>query len=102
MAVAMALVVFVLVLVLAVVVVAAVVTPVVATVVMPATTTVAGAIRRRILIVIPAILNKIHWLAAGVVGAAVLGPLLGVARRYAQIDRRALCLLYTSPSPRDS
>src|SRR5450759_1483844 len=47
-------------------------------------------ITRSILAVVPVVLHKEDPLAAGVVFAAVLAPMFGVARRYAQIDRRAI------------
>src|ERR1017187_10078924 len=47
-------------------------------------------VTRNILMVVPVVLHKIDPLAAGVVFAAVLVPMFGVARRYAQIDRRTI------------
>lgn len=46
-------------------------------------------VTRDILAVVPVVLHKVDPLAAGVVFAAVLAPMFGVARRYAQIDGRA-------------
>lgn len=46
-------------------------------------------VTRNILVVVPVVLHKVDPLAAGIVFAAVLAPMFGVARRYAQIDRRA-------------
>lgn len=43
-----------------------------------------------ILVVVPFVLNKEDPLATGVVFVAVLAPMFGVARRYAQIDRRTI------------
>src|ERR1019366_849909 len=47
-------------------------------------------VTRSILAVVPVVLHEEDPLAAGVVFAAVLAPMFGVARRYAQIDRRAV------------
>ena len=43
-----------------------------------------------IYVVVPMVLHKEHWLAAGVVFVAVFAPIFGVAGRDAQIDRRAI------------
>ena len=45
-------------------------------------------IARNVLAVVPAALDKIDALTAGVVLAAVFSPVPGVPRRYAHIDRR--------------
>lgn len=47
-------------------------------------------ITRNVLAVVPAVLHKVDPLAAGVVFVAVLAPISGMARRYAQIDRRTI------------
>lgn len=46
-------------------------------------------VTRNIFAVIPAVFHKVDPFAAGIVFVAVLAPVLGVARRYAQIDRWA-------------
>src|SRR5512146_1315779 len=47
-------------------------------------------VTRNVLAVVPAVLHKEDSLAAGVVFAAVLAPMFSVARRYAQVDWRAI------------
>jgi len=47
-------------------------------------------VTRNIFVVLPFVLHKEDPLAAGVVFVAVLAPMFGVARRYAQIDRRTI------------
>ena len=46
-------------------------------------------VTRSVLALVPVVMHKEDPLAAGVVFAAVLVPMFGMARRYAQIDRRA-------------
>ena len=46
------------------------------------------AVAWRVFISVPRILDKIDLLAAGTIRAAVLRPMFGVTRRYAQIDGR--------------
>ena len=48
------------------------------------------AVARRVFTGVPAILDKIHSLAARVIGAAVFRPMLGMARGYSQINRLLL------------
>jgi hypothetical protein len=47
-------------------------------------------VTRDILVLVPVVLHKEHPLAAGVVLTTVPAPMFRVARRYAQIDRRAV------------
>ena len=49
-------------------------------------------IARCIFTVVPTVLNKVDTLAAGVVLAAVLAPMFGMAWRYAQVNRGAFIL----------
>ena len=62
--------------------------------VMPMTVSVLGVLRgtltRDVDLVVPALLDEVDAFAAGVVLAAVLLPVLGVAGRDAQVDRRTL------------
>ncbi len=51
-------------------------------------------VTRCVVIGVPAILHKIHALAARVVFAAVFRPLLGMTGRYAQIDRLLFDVAY--------
>ncbi|MNS76654.1 hypothetical protein D3C72_1102080 [compost metagenome] len=51
------------------------------------------AITGHILVVIPTILDEIYLLVAGIILAAVLGPVLGMARRHAQVDRTGRIVL---------
>ena len=48
------------------------------------------AVARRVFTGVPAILDKIHSLAARIIGAAVFRPMLGVAQGYSQINRLLL------------
>ena len=47
-------------------------------------------VTRDVLVVVPIVPDKEDSLAAGMVFVAVLVPMFGVTRRYAQIDRRAI------------
>src|ERR1700690_2212792 len=47
-------------------------------------------VTRNVLVVVPVVLHKEDPLAAGVVLAAVLAPVFGMARRHAQINRRTV------------
>jgi hypothetical protein len=47
-------------------------------------------VTRDVLAVIPVVLDKVDSLPAGMVFVAVLFPMFGVTRRYAQIDRRTM------------
>jgi hypothetical protein len=47
-------------------------------------------VTRDVLAVVPIVLDKEDSLAAGMVFVAVLFPMFGVTRRYAQIDRRTM------------
>ena len=67
----------------------ALIIPVLATVVIPSVTML-FLITWNVLAVVPVVPDKQDSLAAGVVFAAVLAPMLGVARRYAHIDWRAI------------
>jgi hypothetical protein len=60
------------------------------TTIIPALVTMSFLISRDILAVVPVVMYKKDPLAAGIVFATVLAPMFGVARGYAQIDRRAL------------
>ena len=59
------------------------------TMTLAASSTVALTVMRRVHIAVPAILYEVDRLAAGVVPAAMLAPVLRVTRGYAQVDRLA-------------
>ena len=63
---------------------------VVAVMAIPVASAVAGAVARRVFVGVPAVLHEQHALAAGMVIAAMTRPMLDVARRHAQVDRRRL------------
>jgi hypothetical protein len=48
------------------------------------------AVARSVFTGVPAILDKIHSLAARIIGAAVFRPMLGMARGYSQVNRLLL------------
>jgi hypothetical protein len=63
--------------------------PVLVTVIIP-TITMPFPINRNELAVVPVVLHKVDPLVAGVIFVAIPGPILAMARGYAQIDRFAL------------
>src|SRR5574343_106177 len=67
----------------------AVIAPLVVASVVVAMAVVALPVNRRVFLLVPLVANEIHTFAAGVVAVAVLVPLLGVAGRHAQVERRA-------------
>jgi len=50
---------------------------------------VAITIMLHVLLVVPAILDEVNRLSTGVISPAVLTPVIGVARRYAEVNRLA-------------